>query len=145
ASSRAALAAALTLTLVTAPGIAQTADAPDLDALYRIKQEAISNSQVMETLSYLTDVHGPRLTNSPIMHAAADWTQQRLQSWGLANVQLETWGSFGRGWVNDYFAANLVTPHPFVLQGYPKAWTPGTAGAVTGDAIVVAIDSEDDF
>src|SRR5690606_29786512 len=118
---RAAMAAALAFSLLTVPARAQQADAPDLDALYRIKQEAIEKSQVMETLSYLTDVHGPRLTNSPIMHDAAEWAQERLRSWGLSNVQLETWGTFGRGWVNEYFAANLETPHPFVLQGYPKA------------------------
>ena len=48
------------------------------DAIYRIKDEALNRSQVMETLSYLTDVHGPRLTNSPNMRAAADWAKKRL-------------------------------------------------------------------
>src|SRR5690606_1762544 len=144
-ASRAAMASMLVLSLLAAPSRAQHADAPDLDALQLIKREAIENSQVMETLGYLTDVHGPRLTNSPIMHAAAEWAQERLRSWGLSNVQLEPWGTFGRGWVNEYFAANLVTPHPFVLQGYPKAWTPGTSGPVAGDAVVVQIDSDEDF
>ena len=56
----------------------------------------------METLSYLTDVNGPRLTNSPNMHAAAAWAQQQLEGYGLANVALEAWGPFGRGWVNEH-------------------------------------------
>lgn len=144
-ATRAALAASLTLALSTAPSVAQTADAPDLDALYRIKHEATANSEVMETLSYLTDVHGPRLTNSPLMHAAAAWSQERLRAWGLANVHTEAWGPFGRGWVNEHFAAMLAAPHPFVLQGYSKAWTPGTSGPVSGEAVLAVVDSEDDF
>ena len=60
----------------------------------------------METLSYLTDVHGPRLTNSPNMRAAAAWAKQRLESYGLANVALEAWGPFGRGWVNERTVAD---------------------------------------
>ena len=111
---RTAIAATLALTaIVSAPLLettlaGQSAAAPasageplDYDAIYRIKDEALNRSQVMETLSYLTDVHGPRLTNSPNMRAAAAWAKQRLESYGLANVALETWGPFGRGWVNE--------------------------------------------
>ncbi len=131
--------------LTTLPAMAQVRDEPDLDALYRIKHEATSNSAVMETLSHLTDVHGPRLTNSPLMHAAADWAQDRLKSWGLSNVRTETWGEFGRGWVHEHVAIHMTAPHPFVLQGYPKAWTPGTNGAVSGDAVFAVIERDEDF
>jgi len=137
--------AALTFALQAVPAVAQSSDAPDLDALTRIKHEGTTNSAVMETLSYLTDVHGPRLTNSPTMHAAAAWAQGRLRDWGLSNVHTEAWGPFGRGWVNEHFAATMVTPHPFVLHGYPKAWTPGTDGPVTGEAVFAVIEREEDF
>jgi carboxypeptidase Q len=141
-----AMAATLVVTLLASlPALGQTSDAPDLDAIYRIKQEATANSRVMETLSYLTDVHGPRLTNSPIMHSAARWTQQQLRAWGLANVRTEAWGPFGRGWVNEHVSATMHEPQPFVLQAYPKAWTPGTNGAVTGEAVVAVINDEADF
>src|SRR5690349_9306580 len=86
---RAALAVALAAATITVPVIAQSRDQADLDAIYRIKQEGASNSKVMETLSYLTDVNGPRLTNSPMMHKAAEWAQQQLKAWGLANVHTE--------------------------------------------------------
>ena len=132
-------------TVLALPAVAQVRDEPDLDALYRIKQEATTNSAVMETLSYLTDVHGPRLTNSPLMHSAAAWTQERLKSWGLANVRTEAWGPFGRGWVNERVAIHMAAPQPFVVQGYPKAWTPGTAGEVSGEAVFAVIDNEADF
>lgn len=141
---RAAL-AAVVATAIVAPLGAQLRDEPNLDALYRIKEEATNNSKVMETLSYLTDVHGPRLTNSPLMHEAAAWAQTQLESWGLANVHTEKWGPFGRGWVNEHTSIRLDEPQPFVLLGYPKAWTPGTAGEVSGEAVAVAIEKNEDF
>lgn len=131
--------------MLAAPSTAQVRDEPDLDALYRIKHEGSANSAVMDTLSHLTDVHGPRLTNSPLMHAAAAWAQERLKSWGLSNVRTEAWGPFGRGWVHEHVALHMTAPQPFVLQGYPKAWTPGTDGAVSGNAVFAVIDNEADF
>jgi carboxypeptidase Q len=44
----------------------------DLDAVHRIKSEALEDSKVMEHLFYLSDVYGPRVTNSPGFFAAAD-------------------------------------------------------------------------
>ena len=155
---RAAIAATLALTaIVSAPLLettlaGQSAAAPasageplDYDAIYRIKDEALSRSQVMETLSYLTDVHGPRLTNSPNMRAAAGWAKQRLESYGLANVALEAWGPFGRGWVNERMVATMTAPQSFPLLAFPKAWTPGTDGPVKGDAVLAIIDKAEAF
>src|SRR5690606_35321821 len=73
----------------------------DLDAIARIKDEAFERSQVMDTLSYLTDLHGPRLTNSPNMHAAASYVRERLGESGI-DVRFEPWGTFGRGWANEH-------------------------------------------
>lgn len=120
-------------------------DAADLDAVARIKEEGLQRSQVMDTLWYLTDVHGPRLTASPQIRAAAEWTMARLREWGLSGVRQETWGPFGRGWSNDKLAANVMTPQPFPLIAYPRAWTPGTAGTVTAEATVAVIAREDEF
>jgi carboxypeptidase Q len=120
-------------------------DIADLDAIYRIKEEGLSNSKVMNTLSYLTDVHGPRLTNSPGMRAAAEWAKTQLTEWGLANVHFETWGPFGRGWANDRFHAQMIEPQGFPLLAFPKAWTPGTNGPVTAEAVMVSIEKEEDF
>ena len=120
-------------------------EAIDLEALQRIKDEGLERSQVMETAWYLTDVHGPRLTNSPQMRAAAAWATKQLSSWGLSNVREETWGRFGRGWVNEKLSANLIAPGPAPLTAYARAWTPGTNGAVTGDAVIAVINREDEF
>jgi carboxypeptidase Q len=119
-------------------------DKPDLDATYRIKDEGFQRSNVMEIESYLTDVYGPRLTGSPNIKEAADWAQKTMKGWGLANVHLETF-PFGRGWQNERFTANAVSPRAYPLIGFPKAWTPGTKGPVTGDAVLASIENDADF
>ena len=73
-------------------------DEPDLEVIYRIKQQAFQGSQLKETLFYLTDVYGPRLTGSPGYMAAAKWTIDQLTEWGISKPRLEKWGEFGRGW-----------------------------------------------
>src|SRR5471030_2482300 len=113
----------------------------DLDAIYRIKDEGLQRSKVMEIESYLTDVYGPRLTGSPNIKEAADWAQRTMKEWGLANVHLETW-PFGRGWQNQRFTASAITPRAYPLIAYPKAWTPGTSGPVTGDAVIAVITDD---
>jgi len=135
--------------LVAAWGLPLAADWPvtetlDLDAVYKIKEEGLQRSKVMEIESYLTDVYGPRLTNSPYFREAGDWARKTMKEWGLANVHLETW-RFGRGWQNQRFVALAVTPRAYPLIGYPKAWTPGTKGPVTGEAVIAIITSDKDF
>jgi carboxypeptidase Q len=140
------LALALLLAAVAALplGAQFAAERVDLDAIYRIKDEGLQRSKVMEIESYLTDVYGPRLTGSPNIREAADWTEKTMKDWGLANVHLETW-PFGRGWQNQKMIAMAATPRAFPLIAYPKAWTPGTNGPVTGEAIVAVIDNDRDF
>jgi hypothetical protein len=120
------------------------AEKPDLDAIYRIKDEGFQRSTVMNIESYLTDVYGPRLTGSPDIKEAAEWAQKTMKEWGLANVHLETF-PFGRGWQNQRFTANAMTPRAYPLIAAPKAWTPGTKGPVTGEAVLASIRSEGDF
>jgi carboxypeptidase Q len=140
---------ALTAMMAVLVGLPLAADWPvteklDLDAVYRLKEEGLQRSKVMEIESYLTDVYGPRLTGSPNMKEAADWATRTMKEWGLANVHLESW-PFGRGWQNQSFSAMAVTPRAYPLIGYPKSWTPGTNGPVTGEAIIAVINEEKDF
>jgi hypothetical protein len=121
------------------------ADVVDLDAVFRIKDEGLQRSEVMETAWFLTDVYGGRLTNSPGMRAAADWALTRLSGWGLANVQKATWGPFGRGWVNERIVVTELSPVPASIPAFARAWTPGTPGQIAGDALLVIIDRDEDF
>ncbi len=91
----------------------------------RIREEGLSRSQVMPTLSYLTDAIGPRLTGSPNLRRANEWTRDKMVSWGLTNAALEEWGPFGRGWSVKSFTAQVTAPYTFSLIGAPKAWSPG--------------------
>ena len=117
--------------------------APDLnDPIVRIKDEGMNRSQVMETLSYLSDVIGPRLTASPGMKRANNWTRDTLEKWGMQNAHLEAWGPFGRGWSLKRFSAQVVDPLTIPLIAYPKAWSPATKGRITGD--VVYLDAKND-
>ena len=116
----------------------------DLDAIYRIKDEGLQRSKVMELESYLTDVYGPRLTGSPNIKEAAEWAQTTMKDWGLSNVHLESF-PFGRGWQNQRFVALAQTPRAYPLIAYPKAWTPGTKGPVSGEAVMAIIASDKDF
>src|SRR5665213_73042 len=142
-----------TLLLVFALGFAFAAEvaaqsewlAPDPSVVSKFQDEEAQHSHIMEVLGYLTDVYGPRLTNSPNIREAADYAVKTLNSWGLANVREETWGPFGRGWSNELFEANEIAPRHFPLIAYPKAWTPGTNGPVTAEAVYAKIEKDEDF
>jgi hypothetical protein len=95
----------------------------------------MEHSQAMETLSYLTDVIGPRLTASPNLKRANEWTRDKLAEWGLTNAHLEAWGPFGRGWSLKRFSAQVVEPQTIPLISYPNAWSPGFDTPVTADVV----------
>ncbi|MDH3254281.1 MAG: M20/M25/M40 family metallo-hydrolase [Acidobacteriota bacterium] len=117
-----------------------TADEPvDWEMASRIRHEGFHNSLVMETLEHLTDVIGPRLTGSPAMKEANDWTRERLAHWGLENAHLESWGPFGRGWSFSRASVHMLQPRAVPLLALPKAWTPGTDGPVSGPAMKAVI------
>ena len=119
----------------------------DYDSINKIKQQGLvaSNSKVMDTLSYLTDVAGPRLTGSPNIEKAGQWAVKQLSDWGLTGAALEPWpadatggnNGFPRGWSNDKFYMAAVAPDAFPIVGTPTAWTPGTTGLVRGNAMMV--------
>ena len=115
------------------------------DVIEKIKDEGLNRSQVMNHLSYLTNVIGPRLTNSPNMKRANEWTKEQMAKWGMQNAKLESWGPFGRGWELKNFAAEVISPMPFPVIAYPKAWSPSTKGAVTSDVVYLDVNSDADF
>jgi carboxypeptidase Q len=102
----------------------------DNQILDQIRAEEAKNSQIMDTLGYITDVFGPRLTNSPNLKAAQIWTRDKMTAWGLKNAQLEDWGAWGKGWSVEKFSAEMMTPTYDRLVAYPLAWSPGTSGVV---------------
>jgi len=117
----------------------------DLETISRIRYEGFRDSKVMELASGLMDSIGERLTGSPNMKRANEWTRDQLTAMGLSNAHLEPWGPFGRGWANQYVNARMTTPDIAPLLVYAKAWTPGTSGVVTGKCIRANVEKKEDF
>ncbi|MGH9820681.1 MAG: M20/M25/M40 family metallo-hydrolase [Pyrinomonadaceae bacterium] len=136
--------------LSQAPSVGTATGAAPAPAVYtapkevidKIKDEGMNRSQVMQTLSYLSDVIGQRLTASPSLRRANEWTRDTMTKWGMQNAHLEAWGPFGRGWVLKSFSAQISAPYDIPLIAYPKAWAPGTNGVLNAD--VVYLDAKDD-
>jgi hypothetical protein len=93
----------------------------------------------------LLDTIGERLTGSPNLKRANQWTRDQLASFGLTNAHLEAWGPLGRGWSNQYVNVRMTSPDVQSFIAYSKAWTPGTNGAVSGKCIRVNIADKKDF
>jgi len=115
-------------------GAAKVYTAPKAE-IDKIRDEGMDRSQVMNHLSYLTDVIGGRLTNSPNMKRANEWTRDTMAKWGMQNAKLEAWGPFGRGWSLKSFHAQIVEPQTIAVIAYPKAWSPSTKGTVTAEVV----------
>jgi carboxypeptidase Q len=101
-----------------------------------ISTEVRQNSGIMETLSYLTDIYGPRLVGTPEYRAAADWVKGRLNSWGIPEVELESMDRGERGWRAESYSLEMIKPHYMRVIGYPQAWCRGTSGTITGKPII---------
>jgi carboxypeptidase Q len=128
-------------------------EAVDLEVVTRIRDEGFHRSQALATAAYLSDRIGSRLTGTPELKEANEWTRRQLAGWGLANAHLEGW-RFGHGWSfsRAVVAMSLMpaAPEPSAprrtqLQALPKAWTPGTPGEVRGEAVRVTIDAAGDM
>jgi len=134
---------ALFLLATAAPAL--IAEEPvDLQAIHRLRTEALTNSKVMEHLLYLTDVNGPRMAGSPGYATASEWVMKRMKEYGFAEVKQEKF-PFGRGWTYSRFSAHMIEPSYQPLIGYPIAWTSGTNGVVTGAPILAPMKTEDDL
>jgi carboxypeptidase Q len=137
--------ALLALSLAVAlPAAQQPAEQIDTATIAKIRDEGLNRSQVMDHISWLSDVYGPRLTGGPQIAQAADWALKKFDEWGLSNPRRETW-EFGRGWSLVRFSGHMIEPQVQPLIGSVPPWTPGTNGTITADVVRVEITSEKDF
>jgi carboxypeptidase Q len=117
----------------------------DLDMYQRIIDEGYHRSHVMEYAGALADDIGPRLTGSPNMAKANQWTREQLAAMGCADARVEPWGEFGLGWQQLNTWVRMVSPDTAVLIAQATPWSPSTGGAVTGDPVWVNISGDQDF
>ena len=99
-----------------------------------IKAEGLRGTEAAVLFHTLTDTIGPRLTGSPAHVQAARWTVERLKAWGLDNPRLEPF-QFGRGWSLEKLTVQMTAPRYMPLIGYAEAWSPATAGVLTGTPV----------
>lgn len=118
----------------------------DMEMVEKIKTEGIDNSQVMNFASWLTDVYGPRLTNSPQLELARQYVKRQFEELGLENAHYHQWGPFGTGWELKRFAMHANTPNSyFPVTAFPKAWSPGYDAPVRGSVVFLELDTIEDL
>ncbi|HLI92255.1 MAG TPA: M20/M25/M40 family metallo-hydrolase [Puia sp.] len=122
---------------VLAPAQDLPAENLDTATLSRIRQEAFEHSQIPWIAHEITDVAGPRLTNSPGWHNAAEWIVKTLKDWGLSKASIEPWGQFGYGWSAEKTSLAMRTPYYSPLIAYAIPWSGSTHGPVSAPAFLV--------
>src|SRR5215470_6824851 len=109
----------------------------DLAMMEKIKDEERANSQVTMIAHNITDVCGPRLTNSPGYKRAVDWVTQTFKQWGLQNAGPEPWGEFGKGWSTEESYLAMKQPYYQPVIAYPVAWTNGTGKNISAQVVLL--------
>jgi len=117
----------------------------DWEVVQKIREEGFQRSQVMDITWYMSELLGPRLSGTPDLREAQQWAKEKMEEIGMVNTALEPWGEFGMGWSNEYTSIHMLEPRYTPLIGYPKAWTMGTGGKKTANAVIVDIQSTEDF
>src|SRR5258705_6065095 len=116
----------------------------DRDIVAKIRAEAMAHSQVAPIFDYLTVAIGPRLTASPAHKRAAQWTRDRLASYGLSNAHLEPW-KFGRGWELKKLTFEMIEPRYLPLIAYADGWSAPTAGEIAASPVLAAGKSPEEI
>jgi carboxypeptidase Q len=117
----------------------------DYSLISQLKDEEFNRSQVMDILSNLTDVSGPRLTGSSNLKKAQEYAVKQLTDWGMVNTKSEAWGTFGKGWEIEKSYLAMTVPYYQTLIATPKAWTSSTNGPIKGQAVLMRVDSVQDL
>jgi carboxypeptidase Q len=130
--------------LISAGPASAAGPAVDMTTIDRIADEGFNHGQVIDLAATLADQIGGRMTNSPAMRKAEQWTQSEFKSWGLKNVHPEGF-EFGRGWWIEASHVRMVTPRALDLRAIPIAWTPATNGPLSAPIVIAPIHNDADL
>jgi len=119
--------------------------AVDWDVVAQIREEGLQRSQIANTLSYMTDVLGARLTNSIAMDNAQHWAVEEMKRIGLTGTNREPFMEYGVSWDNEYVSIHLLEPDYQPMVGYPIAHTPGTNGKQELPAVIADVRTRQDL
>ena len=117
----------------------------DWDVVAQIREEGLQRSQIANTLSYMADVLGARLTNSNAMDTAQRWAVEEMKRIGLTETYREPFMDYGVSWDNEYVSIHLLEPDYQPMVGYPIAHTPGTNGQQKLQAIIADVRTRQDL
>ena len=117
-------------------GTAPSQTPAERNLLARMHSEAFEHSQAQAVFDMLTVTIGPRLTASPAYRRAAEWTRDRLASYGLENARLEPW-QFGRGWTLEKLTVEMIEPRYLALVGYADGWASSTSGEIAAAPVFI--------
>src|SRR5271169_1154311 len=117
----------------------------DYTMYQRIRDEGLGHSHVMDYASALMDGIGPRLTGSPNLKHANEWTRDQLTAMGCTNAHLEDWGEFGMGWQQLNTWVRMTSPDTAVFIAQAAPWSPATNGAINAPAIWIDVKEEKDL
>ncbi len=117
----------------------------DWETVAKIREEGFQHSEIANTLSYMTDVLGARLTNSEDMRRAQDWAVKEMKRIGLTNIEIEPFMDYGYSWDNQYFSIHMIEPDYQTMVGYPIAHTPGINGRQKLTVVRANIKTKDDL
>ena len=141
-ASRFSLVSVLLVAAVPAQNVPPSAEPVDRAAVDILRQHGLEQSQVMDLLSQVCDVYGPRLTGSPGIRRAREWAVRQLGEWGLKARQ-ESWGPFGKSWQLEHVSARVVGDNPWPVLAYPKAWSPSVDKVVAEVVLVAGMEASD--
>jgi carboxypeptidase Q len=117
---------------------------PFADSDAQIIAEIRDHSEAAPNLEYLSDSIGPRLTGSPQLKQANDWTRDMFAKYGTANAHLEAW-TMERSWSRGKASARIVssTEHPLTIAS--AGWSPSTPGPITAPVVYFDAKEKKDF
>ncbi len=125
--------------------IAQDKYPVDHNMVAKIREEGFERSQIANTLSYMTDVLGARLTNSKDMRRAQKWVTGEMKRIGLTNIEIEPFMDYGVSWDNEFFSIHMLEPDYQIMVGYPIAHTPGINGRQKMNVTIADIKTKSDL
>lgn len=111
------------------------------EVIKKIKIEGFQHSELMKTLSFISDVYAPRTMGTPQYLEAAEWAKSQMQEWKLDNSRLESTYNGERGWSVESFSVEMTAPKYMNIVAQPAAYTSGTNGEVTGVPIVIDFEN----
>jgi hypothetical protein len=117
----------------------------DWPMVAKIREEGLQRSRLAETLSYMTDVLGARLTLSDGMTRSQAWVKAELERMGLTNTVIEPFMDYGVSWDNEYVSLHLLEPDYQPMVGYPLAHTPGTDGRRALKVVIADVRTAQDL